>query len=127
MAQHVEDNLMSAPSLYLPLGLLADGDGGELRGSGSSTSINLSSLECAQTSLRASELKDVHMRTWLETSAMFSLAPREREHSPPVGTSRLQGLGAHATGVFAAVLHRRPISCSRSGPARNPISSSLLK
>lgn len=64
MAQHLEDNLISAPSLYLSLGLLTDGDGGELRGTGSSTSVNLSSLECAQTFLRASELKDVHMRTW---------------------------------------------------------------
>lgn len=63
MAHFVEDNLMSAPTLYLSLGLLADGDGGELRETGSSTSVNLSSLECAQTFLRASELKDIHMRT----------------------------------------------------------------
>lgn len=65
MAQ--QDNLISAlpllPPFHLSLGSLADGDGGELRGAGSSTSVNLSSLECAQTFLRASELKDVHMRT----------------------------------------------------------------
>lgn len=132
MAQRVQNSLITAspllPSLHPCLGWMVSGECGDLRGTSSSASINLSSLLCIPVSfwLKRCPSEDlVEKFRAVFFSCTWACAVSTCWHLQAPGGAG----GAHVAGAFASVFHRCPISCSWSPPARKPyflVSSKML-